>query len=379
MAALERSERSPLEVGAVRELSALGQSVWLDSLARRMLYSGALEALMQGDGVTGASLDVPAFERGGTMPISTTDTRDAQIRLVDDARAAADLLRPIHESTGGRDGFVSVPLSTAARDTSALVAEARTLWTRVERQNVLVRIPATNPGVAAIRTLTEAGINVHATLVFGRFRYAHVANAYITGLRSRAARGLALDRVASVASMCLSPIDALVDPQLETMAGLGSEKAVELLGKAAIAEARRTYARYRDLFHGENGSSSCGELGELVGQGARPQRLMWTKMGLKCLKYVEALVEPDTIVELSLDMVEAYRKLGHPDLRPARSIADAALTAAKLAALGLGSRDIEMLLETEEIEHGVASSEKSFAALNPEFARSIPTADRMLG
>ena len=198
MAALERSERSPLEVGAVRELSVLGQSVWLDSLARRMLYSGALEALMQGDGVTGASLDVPAFERGGTMPISTTDTRDAQIRLVDDARAAADLLRPIHESTGGRDGFVSVPLSTTARDTSALVAEARTLWTRVARQNVLVRIPATNPGVAASRTLTEAGINVHATLVFGRFRYAHVANAYITGLRSRAARGLALDRVASV-------------------------------------------------------------------------------------------------------------------------------------------------------------------------------------
>ena len=102
-------------------------------------------------------------------------------------------------------------------------------------------------------------------------------------------------------------------------------------------------------------------------------------MGLKCLRYVEALVEPDTIVELSLDMVEAYRKLGHPDLRPAPSIADAALTAAKLAALGLGSRDIEMLLETEEIEHGVASYEKSFAALDPEFARSIPSADRMLG
>ena len=379
MAALERSERSPLDVGAVRESCLLGQSVWLDSLSRRMLHSGALEALVQDHRVTGASLDVPAFEHGGTMPIPTRD--NVQIALVEDARAAADLFRPIHESTGGRDGFVSVPLSTAARDTSAIVAEARALWTRIERPNVLVRIPTTdpNPSVAAIRTLTEAGINVHATLVFGRFRYAHVANAYITGLRSRAARGLALDRAASVASMCLSPIDALVDPQLETMAGLGSEKAAGLLGKAAIAEARLTYARYRDLFHGENGSSACGELGELAAQGARSQRLMWTKMGLKCLRYVEALVEPDTIVELSSDMVEAYRKLGHPDLRSAPSIADAALTAAKLAALGLGSRDIEMLLETEEIEHGVASYEKSFAAFDPELARSVPSADRMLG
>ena len=373
MAALER------KVGAVRELSVLGQSVWLESLSRRMLHSGALETLVRGDGVTGASLDAPAFERRGTMPIPTRDTRDVQIALVEDTRAAADLLRPIHESTGGRDGFVSVPLSTAARDTSAIVAEARALWTRIERPNVLVRIPATNPSVAAIRVLTEAGINIHATLVFGRYRYAHVAKAYITGLRSRAARGLALDRVASVTSMCLSPIDALVDPKLETMAKLGSEKAVGLLGKAAIAEARLTYARYRDLFHGENGSSACGELGGLAAQGARPPRLMWTKMGLNCVRYVEALGEPDTIFELSLDMVEAYRKLGHPDLRLAPSIANAALTAAKLAALGLGSRDIEMLLETEEIEHGVMSYEKSFGALDPEPARSTPFADEMLG
>lgn len=382
MANPERSATSPLGRGAVRELSALGQSVWLDRLSSRMLQSGELEILVESDGICGASLDVSAVERslaGGThgysMAVRAAPRMGAKHagnrRVVEDARAAADVFRPIYATTDGRDGFVSVPLLPFQREATAIVADARALWGSIDRPNVLVSMPATTASMSAMRTLTTEGINVHATLVFGRYRYAHVANAYIAGLRDRAARGLPLDRVASVASICLSDIDALIDPQLEAMAGLGSERAVEVLGRAAIAEARLVHARHRDLFHSDDGRSTYGELGELARQGARPQRLMWAKVG-KSLKYIEALVERDTIAELSVEMIEAYRKLGHPRLRSVQSTADAALTAAKLAVLGLGSRDIETVLETEEIQDCSASYEKSFAALDRKPGESNP-------
>jgi transaldolase len=339
-----------------------------------MLHSGELERLVECDGICGASLEVSSVERslasgthGSSMAVGAAPGMGAKhpgnSRVVDDARAAADVFRPIYAATDGRDGFVSVPLIPFQSEATAIVADARALWGSIDRPNVLISMPATTASMSAMRTLTTAGINVHATLVFGRYRYAHVANAFIAGLRDRAARGLPLDRVASVASICLSDIDALIDPQLEAMAGEGSERAVEVLGQAAIAEARLVHARHRDLFHSDDGSSAYGELGELARQGARPQRLMWTKVG-RSLKYIEALVERDTIAELSVEMIEAYRKLGRPRLRSVQSTADAALTAAKLAVLGLGMQDIETVLETVQIHDCIASHEKFFAALD---------------
>lgn len=358
-----------------RDPNASGQSVWLDCSPRRMLDSGELKSLIERDGISGVSLDVCILRRAiaedthydGAIAMHAARRADAERvwldLVIEDAQAAAELFRPIYDATEGRDGFVSVPLPPSlARDATAMAAEARMLWSCLNRPNVLVRIPATASGISAIRKLTEAGVNVHATLLFGRFRYAHVANAYLAGLKNRADRGLAIDRVASVASIHLSPIDDLMDAQFEAMAGVAGGRAIPLVGKVAIAEAKLTYARYRDLFHCEDGDSRLGELGELARLGGRPQRLMWSKLGPKRdLSYLGALIEPDTIAELSLEAIETRRKLGHANLRSPPTTIDAALTAAKLAACGSGSQDIEMLLETEAIQAYIESYQRSIA------------------
>jgi transaldolase len=362
------------DISNVRQLTLLGQSVWLDSLSRQMLHSGELQSLIDGDGVSGASLalgDVAGFAEYGDAGKASDAKARWLAEMVVDARTAADVFRPIHESTRGRDGFVSVPISPLALDAYDMIAEARLLSSHISRPNVLIQIPATRQGGAAIRLLTEAGISVHVTRIFGRQGYCYCATSYVLGLRARAARGLALDRVASVASVCLSAFDGLVDLHLKSMAESGSEKAFELMGKAAIAEARLIYARYCDLFLSRDGDSARGELGELGEQGAQPQRLMWTDLGSASSRYVDALIEPGTIAHLSLEMIDAYRRSGYPNLRSLRSTADAALTAAKLATLGVACCDVESVLEAEDASQGMASDVKELAWMDCKSTRRL--------
>jgi transaldolase len=279
-------------------------------------------------------------------------------------------LRPVYDGTDGRDGFASMEISPhLAHDMPGTVDAARMLWRRLKQPNVLIKVPATAAGVSAIRTLIEEGINVNATLVFGRFRYQHVANAYVSGLKNRAARGLPISRIASVATFSLSCIDSVLDTQLEAMAAQGSVKAAGLIGRAAIAEAKLTYARSREIFDYKNAFA------ELANKDARPQALVWTSTttenpGYLATRYIDPLVGPGTFTELSLVTMDAYRGRGHPDLQLASQLEDAALTVANLAALGLELCDIEMFLEAQELKKHRVSYDSLIRSIESKLAEA---------
>jgi len=360
---------------SLRELSALGQSVWLDGLSRPLLRSGKLKRLIESDGLSGASFNFRVLEDAvatsadydraiaATAGSRTCAESIYQRLAIQDAQAAADLLRPVYDGTDGRDGFVSVELSPHfAHDTVRTVEAARQLWDRLNRRNVLIKIPGTAAGVGAIRALIDEGINVNATLIFGSFRYVHVANAYIAGLMSRSARGLPIDRVASVASLSLSCVDSLLDPRLQAMAGRGSDKAAALVGRVAITAARLIYARYRELF-------DCNHaFAELAQNGARLQTLMWTctaseNPAYPATKYIDPLIGPGAFTELSLASIDTYREAGRPDLRLAAHPAEAAFTMACLAGLGLDLREAELQLEAKELDKRKASYDRLMASI----------------
>jgi len=277
---------------------------------------------------------------------------------VEDAQAAADLLRPVYDGTDGRDGFVSIEISPhLAHDTSGTVGEVRALWARIDRANVLMKIPATVAGIAAMRTLVEEGINVNATLVFGRFRYGHAANAYVAGLSSRVARGLPVTRIASVVSLCVSSLDRALDPQLKKLAAQGSPMAAMLIGKVATAEATLTYAQYRERFDCNNAFA------ELADQCVWPQTLVWSNIACgrdrrPAARYIDPLVGPGAFVELPLATIDAYRARGRPNLHITQRHTEAEMILASLAALGLDVCDSELLLEAQELENRVSAYER---------------------
>ena len=287
---------------------------------------------------------------------------------IEDAQAAADLLRPVYEGTDGRDGFVSLEISPdLAHDLPGTLEEVRMLWGRLDRPNVLIKIPSTIAGVAAMRTLLEEGVNVNATLVFGRFRYGHVATAYVSGLRNRAARGLPVARIASMVSFCLSSLDRVLDRQLDALATQGNTNAAAFIGKVATAEATLTYARYRKLF-------DCnGVFAELANQCAWPQTLVWSSTAAgaaahPAARYIDPLVGPGAFVELPPETIDFYRKQGQPDLRVMERYTEAESAMAKLATLGLEVRNAEMFLEAQELENRGEAYERLLESITGRLA-----------
>ncbi len=249
------------------KLQEFGQSVWLDFIRRGMIASGELGRMIEGDGLAGVTSNPAIFEKA----IAETGDYDEAIRAlawegkstediyeelaVEDIQHAADLFRSLYDRSGGRDGFVSLEVSPRlARDTVATIAEARWLWGRVGRPNVMIKVPGTREGIPAIRELIAEGVNVNVTLLFGLPRYREVAEAYLAGLEERAQRGELLERVASVASFFLSRIDVLVDPLLvekEQQGERATSLAGPLRGEVAIASARLAYRIYREICAGE--------------------------------------------------------------------------------------------------------------------------------
>jgi transaldolase len=228
---------------------------------------------------------------------------------VEDVQRAADLFRPLYDRLAGQDGFVSLEVNPhLARDTQGTVAEARHLWQALARPNVLIKVPATQAGLPAIRQLISEGVNVNVTLLFGLPRYREVAEAYIAGLEDRAALGQPLDRVASVASFFLSRIDVLLDPQLEKLAAAGgpvAPVAKNLIGQVAIASAKRAYTIYREVFESPL-------FQKLAAQGARPQRLLWASTSTKNprypdTKYVDPLIGVNTVNTVPPATLDAIR------------------------------------------------------------------------
>jgi transaldolase len=265
-----------------------------------------------------------------------------------DLRNAAKLLRPLYDSTAGGDGYVSLEVSPhLANDSAASLREGQRLWQHLDLPNALIKIPGTEAGLPVIRDLIAAGVNVNVTLLFSPERYRAVARAYIEGLNRRAAGGQPLERVASVASFFLSRIDTAVDKILDALAGRGQPAARALRGKAAIASACRAYEIYEETIAGR-------EWQALAARGARPQRLLWASTSTKDpsyspIKYVEELVVPGTVNTMPLDTLNTYRRLGRPELRLERHIAEACDAREGLERLDVDLEAVSGQLEREGV------------------------------
>ena len=284
-----------------------------------------------------------------------------QTLTVEDVQQAADVFRPTYDKMNGGDGFVSLEVNPhLAHDTKGTIAEARRLWSALHRPNVFIKVPATLEGLPAIRQLISDGINVNVTLLFGLPRYRKVADAYISGLEARAAKGEPLDRVASVASFFLSRIDVLVDPMLEKIMdsdGSKWELARDLHGQVAIASAKQAYRIYKAIFGGER-------FRELSARGARSQRVLWASTSTKNpdysdVKYVEALIGPETVNTLPQETLYAYRDHGDPAPRLEEGHEEAEKVLNRL-----GELDIDIDRVTQQlVDEGVEKFNKPYDSL----------------
>lgn len=361
----------------LRRLQMYGQSIWLDFIHRGMFSSGELRQLIEEDGLRGLTSNPTIFEKAiaeshdyddaiRALVLEGHSVRDIyQTLIVEDVQHAADLFRPLYDQTEGRDGFVSLEVSPhLAYDTVNTIAEARRLWGVVDRPNVMIKVPATAEGLPAIQQLISEGINVNVTLLFGLPRYREVAAAYIAGLETRSAQGQPVARVASVASFFLSRIDVLIDSMLEKkmrLSGRESEIATTLHGQVAVASAKVAYQIYEDTF-------GTQRFRELAAQGARPQRLLWASTSTKNpaysdVKYVEALIDPDTVNTLPLETLKAYRDHGNPVPRLENGEEEALSLLNRLPQADIDLDAVTQQLEDEGVEKFSASFEQLLAAL----------------
>ena len=346
------------------KLENLGQSIWMDFIRRGMISSGELKQLIEEDGLRGVTSNPSIFEKAIT---GSHDYDDAIRTLalegksvdqiysaltVEDIQRVADLFRPVYDRLDGADGLVSLEVSPRlAHDTAGTVADARRLWVAVARPNVMIKVPGTIEGLPAIQQLIGAGINVNITLLFGLPRYRQVAEAYIAGLETLAAQGKPLKSVASVASFFLSRIDTLLDSTLEKIMVADKSKAdfAEIFrGQVAIFSAKAAYRIYKEIFDSERFS-------KLKDQGARTQRVLWASTSTKNpayndLKYVEALIGPETIDTIPLETLAAYRDHGKPASRLNKDGVKAAGTLRRLSEAGIDLDRVTQQLEDEGVQ-----------------------------
>jgi len=366
-------------------LESLGQSVWLDYLQRNALENGQLHRWIDEDGVSGLTSNPSIFEKAiagshdydksiQDMAMGGKNIQEIYKTLtVEDIQRAADLFRPVYERLDGADGFVSLEVSPKlAHDTSGTIAEARQLWSVVNRPNLFIKVPATREGLPAIQQLVGEGININITLLFGLPRYREVAEAYLSGLEHLAASGKPLGRAASVASFFLSRIDVLIDPLLEKLsqeAGPFAGIAGGLQGQVAIASAKAARQIYQEIFNG-------GRFRKLAQKGARTQRLLWASTGTKNPKYsdvmyVEPIIGRETINTLPVETLNAYRDHGQPAPRLEKGFREATHLLEDLH-----KTRIDLDLITQQLEdEGVTKFDKAYdqllAVLNEKRAECL--------
>lgn len=365
------------------EVRDLGQSIWLDYIRRDMLISGKLRQLVEEDGLRGVTSNPQIFYKAITGGEEYTNAIKSLIMqgksaaeiyeslAFEDIRDTADVFRPVYEESDGNHGFVSLEVSPhLARDVDATVQQARKYWKALSRPNVFIKVPATEQGLAAIRQLIGEGININVTLLFGLERYREVAKAYMAGLEDRVGRGDSVSGISSVASFFLSRIDVLVDSTLEKMAGGEGEKAGladSLRGEVAIASAKIAYQMYKDIFNSERFRS-------LAEHGARPQRVLWASTSTKNpayrdVKYVEALIGPDTINTVPLETLDAYRDHGRTAPRLEEDVDKSHKVLKELAATGIDLKQVTQQLVEEGIEKFNNPYDKLMDALNERLNR----------
>ena len=366
----------------LKALNDHGQSVWLDFIQRKLLTGGELRRLVDEDGLKGVTSNPAIFEKA----LADSDDYDDLIERLGgdesadpkavyeaiatrDIQEAADVLRTVYDETDGRDGYVSLEVSPClAHDTEGTVAEARRLWNTVARDNLMIKVPGTPAGVPAIERLIGEGISVNVTLLFAREAYEQVAQAYIRGLARAAADGRDVARIASVASFFISRIDSLVDDTLmkrmETADDQGKERLRALMGKVAIANAKVTYKRYKEILQGEGWQA-------LSGKGARPQRLLWASTSTKNpdypdVLYVDELIGADTVNTIPPATLDAFRDHGKARQSLEEDMEGAAETMAALEVAGVSMKEVTDKLLEDGVRLFSEAFDKLLAAVEAE-------------
>src|SRR5688572_15639887 len=364
----------------LRRLTELGQSVWYDYI-RRDLYQGQeLKRLIEDYDLRGMTSNPTIFAKA----IVETDLYDEEIRrlaangasadaifealVVDDVRGAADVFRPVFESTGGDDGFVSIEVGPQfARDTQGSIAEARRLWSTCDRPNVMVKIPATAEGIPAIRQCLAEGININITLLFSVPRYREVMEAYLAAMEQRVSEGREVDRIRSVASFFVSRVDMSVNRALDAVASDTSREervrqtAGALKGKVAIANAQIAYDAFESVFN-------SARFAKLKERGGHLQRPLWASTSTKDpaypdLYYVEALIGPDTVDTMPPETFAAFRDHGRPKVRIHHQLAEAHSIFERLELFEIDFQRISLDLKEEAARKFVESYDAALQAV----------------
>lgn len=339
----------------LNQIQKQGQSIWLDLLNREIMDSGKLLSLINNDDLRGLTSNPSIFEKA----ISGSSDYDADIAklskneddngviffdmAIKDIQKAADLFKPVYDKTDGKDGFVSLEVSPyLAYDTDGSIKQARELWKRVDRKNVMIKIPGTKQGLIAIRECLREGININVTLLFGLPRYREITEAFMGGLEDRFNEGNSIKEVASVASFFLSRIDVMVDPMLK------EKDADNLVGEVAIASAKKAYQIYLEMV-------SSDRFKKLEAKGAQRQRVLWASTSTKDpsfsdVKYVEALIGKETVNTLPMETIDAFRDHGNASESLVTEIDEANKVMADLKDMGIDIDEITQKLEDEGVE-----------------------------
>ena len=363
-------------------LKELGQSVWLDNLSRKLINSGELRRLIDEEGLSGITSNPTIFQKAisgsqdydaslqGMIDKGIKNEKELSLGLAfEDVSKAADMLWPTYQSTNGLDGFVSIEVSPdLAYGTDATISEARRLFSTIGKKNILVKVPATKEGLPAIEQLISEGVNINVTLLFSIGRYEEVIEAYLRGIEKRASKGQPINEIASVASFFVSRVDTLTDKVLETRLSSATSKAekdkiVSFFGKAAVANAKIAYKKYRSIF-------SDKRFLTLKEKGGHIQRILWGSTGTKNptyndIKYVEELIAPDSINTLPETTIKAFKDLGQARITISDHLEEAERLFPELKSIGIDINEVTEQLEKE----GVQLFSDSFFSLLKEIAK----------
>jgi transaldolase/glucose-6-phosphate isomerase len=363
-------------------LKELGQSAWLDNLSRKLIHSGELKRFIDEYGFSGITSNPTIFQKAisGSTDYDTSlrrmidkginDEKELFLGLaIEDVSNGAEMLWPTYQSTNGLDGFVSLEVSPdLAYDTDATISEAKRLFSTIGKKNILVKVPATKQGLPAIEQLISEGVNINVTLLFSVRRYEEVAESYLRGLEKRMSKGQPINEIASVASFFVSRVDTLTDKLLETRFSSVTSKAekdkiASLFGKAAVANAKIAYKKYKSIFSGKRFLT-------LYERGGHTQRILWGSTGTKNpkysdIKYVEELIAPDSINTMPEATIEAFKNHGQAKITIGDHLEEAERLFQELKSVGIEINDVTEQLEKE----GVKLFSDSFFSLLKEIAK----------
>ena len=343
-------------VNPLKALLEFGQSPWMDYIRRDLLTSGTLKKMIQEDGLMGMTSNPTIFEKAITGSKDYSDILESpEAKKLDakgvyekiairDVQDATDIFKPVYQQSKRRDGYVSLEVSPLlANDTQGSIDEARRLWKSVGRENVMIKIPGTEQGLPAIRTLLEEGININITLLFAQWVYEDVAEAFLQALEARAKKGQDISHIASVASFFVSRIDTLIDGQIDaklkaTTDAKQSALLTSLQGRVAIANAKLTYHKYHEIYGGPRWKA-------LAAKGAQTQRLLWASTSTKNPKYrdvlyVEELIGADTVDTIPPATFDAFRDHGRVRASLTENLDDAAKTMLALEKAGISMKEV---------------------------------------